>query len=114
MEALCWLARPSDVRSPLGRAGGIGSPAPRPARHAGAVDHRTTEDLEAALDHIQGAPADLGRVDLVVRRPAEGEREVVVAEFLVTSIEPTPDSDLVRTQVRYDIVGAATSAWRRD
>jgi hypothetical protein len=79
MEALCWLAPPSDVRSPLVPAGGIGSPAPRPARHAGAVDHRTTEDLEAALDHIRAAPADMGRVDLVVRRPAEGEREVLVA-----------------------------------
>jgi hypothetical protein len=43
------------------------------------VDHRTTDDLEAALDHIQAAPADLGRVDLVVRRPAEGEREVLAA-----------------------------------
>jgi hypothetical protein len=43
------------------------------------VDHRTTEDLEAALDHIRAAPADLGHVDLVVRRPAEGEREVLAA-----------------------------------
>ena len=47
-----------------------------------------------------------------IQRLVEGLREVVVAEFLVTSIEPTPDSNLVRTQVRYDIVGAATSAWR--
>lgn len=43
------------------------------------MDHRTTEDLEAALDHIRAAPADLGHVDLVVRRPAEGEREVLAA-----------------------------------
>ena len=43
------------------------------------MDHRTTDELEAALDHIRSAPADLGRVDLVVRRPAEGEREVLDA-----------------------------------
>jgi hypothetical protein len=39
--------------------------------------HRTTDELEAALDHITAAPADLGAVDLVVSRPAEGEREVL-------------------------------------
>ena len=43
------------------------------------MDHRTTEDLEAALDHIRAAPAETGTVDLVVRRPAEGEREVLEA-----------------------------------
>jgi len=41
--------------------------------------HRTTAELEAAIDHIRAAPADLGRVDLVVRRPAPGEREVLDA-----------------------------------
>ena len=41
------------------------------------MDHRTTEDLEAALDHIRSAPAELGVVDMVVRRPAEGELEVL-------------------------------------
>ena len=41
------------------------------------MDHRTTDDLEAALDHFRSAPAELGVVDLVVRRPAEGEREVL-------------------------------------
>ena len=39
--------------------------------------HRTTDDLEAALDHITQAPADHGLVDLVVRRPTEGERDVL-------------------------------------
>jgi hypothetical protein len=41
------------------------------------VDHRTTADLEAALAHIRRAPADVGVVDLVVRRPAPGERDVL-------------------------------------
>jgi MOSC domain-containing protein len=37
----------------------------------------TTEELEAGLERIQGAPADAGVVELVVRRPAENEREVL-------------------------------------
>lgn len=40
--------------------------------------HLTTADLDAALDHIRAAPAELGLVDLVVRRSTEGEREVLV------------------------------------
>ena len=43
------------------------------------MDHRTADELEASLDHLRAAPADLGRVDLVVRRPAPGEREVLDA-----------------------------------
>ncbi len=39
--------------------------------------HRTTNDLDAALADIRRAPADVGRVDMVVRRPASGEREVL-------------------------------------
>ena len=33
--------------------------------------------LEAALPHILESPSDLGTVELVVRRPVEGEREVL-------------------------------------
>ena len=36
------------------------------------VDH-----LQAGLPHILDSPSDLGTVELVVRRPAEGEREVL-------------------------------------
>ena len=39
--------------------------------------HLTTAELEAGLDEIRRAPADLGVVELIVRRPAEGEREVL-------------------------------------
>jgi hypothetical protein len=39
--------------------------------------HRTTSELEAALDDFVAAPADEGRVDMVVRRPVAGEREVL-------------------------------------
>ena len=37
----------------------------------------TFEELEAALDELRSAPADGGTVELVVRRPAENEREVL-------------------------------------
>jgi hypothetical protein len=41
------------------------------------VEHATAEELEAGLDEIRRAPADEGTVELIVRRPAEGEREVL-------------------------------------
>jgi hypothetical protein len=37
----------------------------------------TTEELEAGLDEILGSPADEGTVELIARRPAVDEREVV-------------------------------------
>lgn len=37
--------------------------------------HFGTAELEAGLDHVRDAPADTGRLELVVRRPVEGERE---------------------------------------
>ena len=39
--------------------------------------HLTTEELEAGLDEIRRAPAAEGVVELIVRRPAENEREVL-------------------------------------
>jgi hypothetical protein len=41
------------------------------------VGHRTTDELVAALDHLRASPADQGPVDLIVRRPAVDERELV-------------------------------------
>lgn len=49
----------------------------------------TTDELEAGLDEIKEAPSAEGTVELIVRRPATGEREVLeegtldVAEGLV-------------------------------
>jgi hypothetical protein len=37
----------------------------------------TTADLEASLDHLRAAPADTGTLDMVVRRPAVGVREIL-------------------------------------
>ncbi len=41
--------------------------------------HLTKEELEAGLDAILRAPASAGVVQLIVRRPAENEREVLDA-----------------------------------
>ena len=39
--------------------------------------HLTRQELEAGLDEIERAPRDAGTVELIVRRPAEGERELL-------------------------------------
>jgi hypothetical protein len=39
--------------------------------------HVEAHELETGLAHILDAPSDAGTVELVVRRPAEGEREVL-------------------------------------
>jgi MOSC domain-containing protein YiiM len=40
------------------------------------------DNLEAGIPEIMGSPTGEGTVELVVRRPAEGEREVLDAGFL--------------------------------
>ncbi|WP_419924571.1 MOSC domain-containing protein [Candidatus Poriferisocius sp.] len=44
--------------------------------------HRTPEELEAALDHIRQAPVHHGTLELIVRRPAVNEREVLESGLL--------------------------------
>jgi hypothetical protein len=39
--------------------------------------HRTTQELLAYADHLRGAPAEVGTLDLVVRRPAVDQREIL-------------------------------------
>ncbi len=39
--------------------------------------HRSAAELESALDHLRGAPAADGVLELIVRRPALDEREVL-------------------------------------
>jgi len=41
------------------------------------VTHLTTEELEAGLHLIQESPADGGAVEMIVRRPRVGERELL-------------------------------------
>ena len=40
-------------------------------------EHRSADELTAALDEIRQSPAARGTVELIVRRPAENEREVL-------------------------------------
>ena len=53
------------------------------------MKHLTTEELQAGLDEIRRSPKDEGLLELIVRRPTVGEREVLdegrldVAEGLV-------------------------------
>lgn len=46
------------------------------------VGHRTTDELIAELDTVRGSPSDQGVVELIVRRPAVDEREVLAAAEL--------------------------------
>jgi MOSC domain-containing protein YiiM len=41
------------------------------------MEHPTADELAAALDEIRQSPSDEGTVELIVRRPAEDEREVL-------------------------------------
>lgn len=48
------------------------------------MNHPTTQDLEAGLANVLESPADNGVLEMVLRRPAENEREVLdVAELSV-------------------------------
>jgi MOSC domain-containing protein YiiM len=41
------------------------------------VEHLTMEQLEAGLDHIRQSPKDNGKLELIVRRPRDDERETL-------------------------------------
>jgi hypothetical protein len=62
--------------------------------------HRTTSELEAALDHLRAAPAEAGPVTLVVRRPERLAREVLDAGVLDTEAGLVGDNWLSRATSR--------------
>jgi hypothetical protein len=39
--------------------------------------HLPLDELEASLDHVRAAPSDAGRLELIARRPAEEQRELL-------------------------------------
>jgi hypothetical protein len=41
------------------------------------MEHPTRSELEAGLEHVRRSPSERGRVELIVRRPAEDEREIL-------------------------------------
>ena len=46
------------------------------------MPHATLQELEAGLDLVRAAPADAGTLELIVRRPAPGERDVLTTAEL--------------------------------
>src|SRR5689334_162862 len=64
------------------------------------VKHLTTEELEAALDHLRQAPKDDGVVHLIVRRPDVDQREVLDEAELDETVGLVGDSWHVRGSKR--------------
>jgi hypothetical protein len=66
------------------------------------VHHLTLAELHAGLDHIARSPADGGRVELIVRRPEPGEREVLAEGTLHLDHGLVGDGWRVRGSTRTD------------
>jgi hypothetical protein len=62
--------------------------------------HLTRDECEAGLDHIRSAPADEGRLELIVRRPAVGAREVLEEGELDLAVGLVGDTWHVRPSPR--------------
>jgi MOSC domain-containing protein YiiM len=88
--------------------------------------HRSGAELAAGVARVREAPADGGRLELIVRRPTEGERETLeVGELdLVEGLvgdrwsrgkpgrPPDPDTQLTLMSARAaDLVGGARERW---
>lgn len=71
-------------------------PAERAAANPHAPFHVPADELAARLDDVSASPADEGRVELVVRRPATGEREVLAEASLDPAVGIVGDTWLER------------------
>ena len=60
----------------------------------------TATGLEAALDHLRSAPADAGTLELVVRRPENGARELLTEGVLDVAVGLVGDNWLSRATSR--------------
>ncbi len=60
----------------------------------------TTADLDAAIDHVADAPSEIGTVELIVARPAKGERTVLSRGELRPGIGLVGDNYLERGSSR--------------
>ena len=60
------------------------------------IVHPTRSDLDAGLAHLRAAPTDRGTVDMVVRRPAVDEREVLEEGHFVVGEGLDGDNYLAR------------------
>ena len=60
------------------------------------VQHLTTDQLDAGLTHIASSPAEVGTVEMIVRRPEEDAREVLHECELVVGAGLAGDNYLAR------------------
>ncbi len=60
------------------------------------MEHLSTAALEAGLSVVRDSPSESGQVELIVRRPAVGEREVLAAGRLDVDAGLVGDNWLVR------------------
>jgi hypothetical protein len=87
------------------------------------MEHATAEELEAGLDHVRSSPSDRGTLELIVRRPAENERDVLSEGELDTEVglvgdrwhlgtSPTNDSQLTLVNSRLaQLVARSRDRW---
>lgn len=68
--------------------------------HASVLTHRTPAELEAHLPELHRAPTEHGTLDLIVRRPAPGEREILEVGELDVTLGLLGDSWSVRGSTR--------------
>ena len=66
------------------------------------MDHRSAAELVAGLDAIARSPRGSGRVELIVRRPALGEREVLAEGHLDPAVGLLGDTWNERSSKRTD------------
>ncbi|HSG78755.1 MAG TPA: MOSC domain-containing protein [Acidimicrobiia bacterium] len=64
------------------------------------MSHATSGELAAGTAHVLASPSNEGRVVLVVRRPAEGEREVLEEAMLDPALGLEGDDWLARRERR--------------
>jgi MOSC domain len=66
----------------------------------GNTRHSTSVELEAGLDFIRQSPKDTGRLELIVRRPQVGEREILNEAVLSTKTGLVGDTWISRGSSR--------------
>jgi hypothetical protein len=64
------------------------------------ITHLTMRELEAGLDHVRQAPPDGGSLELIVRRPAVGAREILDVAELDAAAGLTGDTWVIRSSSR--------------
>jgi hypothetical protein len=60
------------------------------------VQHLTGEQLDAGVEYVRASPRDVGTIEMIVRRPAIGAREVLAEAELVVGAGVVGDNYLAR------------------